>query len=88
LSSKKGIRWSPPETKKEDKHDKGERLEFADNGKPKRVVEYLVLQRRVLSGKEDRDWKAWGFAKESTPERIEDDAVYWRRVLNEQAAGA
>jgi hypothetical protein len=87
-ASRNGIRWSPPEVNKENKSEKEDKVEFADNGKLKRVVEYLVLQRRVISGKEDRDWKAWGFAKESTPERIEDDAVYWRRVLNEQAAGA
>jgi protein MBA1 len=87
-SSKKGIRWSPSDAKKEEGSGKEDKVEFADNGKPRRVVEYLVLQRRVISGKEDTEWKAWGFAKESTPESIEDDAVYWRKMLNGQAAEA
>jgi protein MBA1 len=59
---------------------------FEDNGVPKTVVEYLVLQKRVIRGKEE-DWKVWGFAEESTPERIEKDEEYWRKTLDLQAAG-
>jgi protein MBA1 len=60
---------------------------FEDNGKAKQVVEYLVMQKRVIRGREERDWKVWGFAEESTPERIEADEEYWRRTLDLQAGG-
>ena len=62
------------------------RDEFPDNGKPKKVVEYLVMQKRVIRGREE-DWKVWGFAEESTPERLEDDEEYWRRTLDLQVSG-
>jgi protein MBA1 len=62
------------------------RGEFPDNGKPKKVVEYLVMQKRVIRGREE-DWKVWGFARESTPERLEDDAEYWRKTLDMQVSG-
>lgn len=60
---------------------------FVDNGVKKTVVEYLVLQKRVIRGQEE-DWKIWGFAQESTPAIMEKDEKYWREVLNYQAGGA
>ena len=60
--------------------------EFMDNGEVKKVVEYLVMQRRVIRGVEE-DWKIWGFAMESTPERIKMDEQYWKRTLDLQTAG-
>jgi protein MBA1 len=62
--------------------------EFLDNGKTKKVTEYLVLQRRVINGREDPDWKAWGFAQESTPEKVAEDQAYWAKTLNAQVADA
>ncbi|EUC47739.1 hypothetical protein COCMIDRAFT_34806 [Bipolaris oryzae ATCC 44560] len=58
-----------------------------ENVVPKTVTEYLVLQKRVIRGKED-DWKVWGFAEESTPSVIERDQEYWRKMLDMQAGGA
>lgn len=49
------------------------------------VVEYLVMQTRVMHGKEE-EWKVWGFAGETTPAKMEDDEVYWRKMLDVQAA--
>lgn len=92
-SNMKGVKWLPAdvrtESRKETKDDdKVQRdVTFADNGKPRKVVEYLVLQRRVIKGQEE-DWKVWGFTQESTPARIEDDEAYWRKTLNSHAAGA
>lgn len=57
--------------------------EFVDNGKQKTVVEYLVLQKRVIRGREE-EWKVWGFAEESTPQKIEEDEEYWRKTLDIQ----
>lgn len=54
---------------------------------PKTVVDYLVLQKRVIRGKEE-DWKVWGFAEESTPKIIERDQEYWRKMLDVQAGSA
>jgi protein MBA1 len=60
---------------------------FAENAEPKTVVDYLVLQKRVIRGKEE-EWKVWGFAEESTPSVIERDQEYWRKMLDVQAGGA
>ncbi|KAF1947288.1 hypothetical protein EJ02DRAFT_365530 [Clathrospora elynae] len=60
---------------------------FEDNGKPKTVVEYLVLQKRVIQGKEE-GWKVWGFTQESTPEVIKEDEEYWQKTLDSQVAGS
>lgn len=49
------------------------------------VVEFLVMQTRVLDGQEE-GWKVWGFASESTPAKIEEDEEYWRRMLDAQTA--
>jgi protein MBA1 len=90
-SSPKGLRWVPEQAAKKsrdvDKTSDRTSLEFADNGETKRVVEYLVLQKRVVKGKEE-DWKVWGFAQESTPEVIEEDDAYWRKTMAAQAEQA
>ncbi|USP82536.1 uncharacterized protein yc1106_09810 [Curvularia clavata] len=58
-----------------------------ENVVPKTVVDYLVLQKRVIRGKEE-EWKVWGFAEESTPKIIERDQEYWRKMLDVQAGSA
>jgi protein MBA1 len=82
--------WVPEEAKA--KLDQAAREEeardveaFVDNGKQTKVVEYLVLQRRLIGGKEE-DWKVWGFADVTTPESIEEDAAYWRKTLYSQVS--
>ncbi|KAH6620142.1 hypothetical protein C7974DRAFT_426350 [Boeremia exigua] len=52
------------------------------------VVEYVVLQTRVMEGKLDEEWKLWGFTTESTPARIEEDEAYWRKMLDMQTQAA
>lgn len=59
-----------------------------EKGKVETVVEYVVMQIRVMNGKEEDDWKLWGFASESTPAKIEEDEAYWRKMLDIQAASA
>ncbi|KAJ4373882.1 hypothetical protein N0V83_002621 [Neocucurbitaria cava] len=87
-----GLAWIPEEAKAKNVHavqqeEGGFTDEFLDNGKQKTVVEYLVLQMRVIRGKEEK-WKVWGFANESTPRTIEEDDIYWSKMLSVQAAGA
>ena len=36
-------------------------------GEPKKVTEYVVLQKRMIRGKED-PWKIWGMTEETKPE--------------------
>ncbi|KAJ4983503.1 hypothetical protein SVAN01_11018 [Stagonosporopsis vannaccii] len=62
--------------------------EAKEKGKVETVVEYVVMQTRVMDGKEEDDWKLWGFASESTPAKIEEDEAYWRKMLDIQAASA
>lgn len=57
-------------------------------GKVETVVEYVVMQTRVLDGKEEPDWKLWGFTSESTPAKIEEDEAYWKKMLDVQAQAA
>jgi protein MBA1 len=57
-----------------------------DQGEITRVVEYLVMQKRVINRKEDEKWKIWGFVEESTPQKLEDDDEYWRKYNSAQAA--
>ncbi len=59
----------------------------AEKAKVETVVEYVVMQTRVMEGKEE-DWKLWGFASESTPAKIEADEEYWRQMLDIQAGSA
>ncbi|KAF1830171.1 hypothetical protein BDW02DRAFT_573311 [Decorospora gaudefroyi] len=61
--------------------------EFPDNGVQKTVVEYLVLQRRVVKGIEE-DWKIWGFANESTPEELLKQEEHWANALHQQLRAA
>ena len=51
-------------------------------GKPKKVMEYVVLQKRILRGKEDQ-WKIWGTTEETKPEDVlrEDSATYSRAMV-------
>ena len=51
------------------------------------VVDYLVLQKRVVRGKEE-DWRVWGFTEESTPDVRERDQEYWRLMLDAQTGRA
>lgn len=67
--------------------DAVEVAEEEDAAVPKTVVDYLVLQKRVIRGKEE-EWKVWGFAEESTPSVKERDQEYWRKMLDVQAGGA
>lgn len=86
-SMPKGLHWKPAGTDQKVKDVvKGEKAMhgFMDNGVPKKVVEYIVLQTKVVKGKQE-DWKVWGFAEESTPQTIEEDAAYWRKTLSAQA---
>jgi protein MBA1 len=90
------LTWIPDEAKNSKR--KQTRIEDLEVEKPgrnnravkeetlKKVVEYLVLQKRVLNGVEDSTWKIWGFAEESTPNRLKGDAEYWRRTLDAHAA--
>ena len=50
----------------------------------KKVVEYMVIQKKFMQGKEDPHWKIWGFTQESTPESIAVDEEYWRHTLASQ----
>lgn len=47
----------------------------------KDVTEYLVLQKRVLLGVEDKEWKIQGFASETTLESIASDEKYIREMI-------
>lgn len=88
-SSLKGLKWAPKEAKSVESGTEVQQAgDFADNGKARGVVEYLVLQKRVIRGREEDEWKVWGFAQESTPEKIEEDELYWRKTLAAQAAEA
>jgi protein MBA1 len=59
--------------------------QFAKTGVKKTVVEYIVLQQRVVQGKPE-EWKVWGFTEESTPESVQEDEEYWRRTVDMQAS--
>ncbi|KZM23272.1 uncharacterized protein EKO05_0004453 [Ascochyta rabiei] len=91
VSKTRAPRWTPDQARKTKEvasvgaGDAEQKLEFTDNGKVQTVVEYLVMQTRVMEGKEE-DWKVWGFASESTPAKIEEDEQYWKKMLDIQAA--
>jgi protein MBA1 len=74
LGRQVNVSKSPGDTKQE------------DQGETKRVVEYLVMQKRVINGKEDKKWKIWGFVEESTLQKLEEDDEYWRKYNSAQAA--
>lgn len=66
-------------------------VEFADaqsKTERKKVVEYMVIQKKFTNGKEDPHWKIWGFTQESTPESLAIDEEYWRHTLNSQPSAA
>jgi protein MBA1 len=84
----RSLRWTPdyPETqtqKQPRQKQNRDRGTVVDNGQQREVVEYMVLQKRVIRGVEE-DWKIQGFAEPSTPEKIEEDDEYWRRSLAAQ----
>ena len=41
-------------------------------GEPKKVTEYVVLQKRMIRGKEE-SWKIWGMTEETKPEDVMQD---------------
>jgi protein MBA1 len=80
--------WAPLDVKKPETQAKSEpktKAVITNTETTKEVVEYLVLQKRVNRGIEDKHWKVWGFTQESTPERLEEDAEYWRKILSSTA---
>jgi protein MBA1 len=95
VRSAQGLPWIPDEVKNLKKNqarsedpraEVSGRVVEAVKGQPEKVVEYLVLQKRVLNGAEDSTWKIWGFAEESTPERLLSDAQYWSKTLDAHTA--
>ncbi|KAH9868256.1 hypothetical protein J1614_007328 [Plenodomus biglobosus] len=94
-SMRKQPAWIPEEAReklkqapKTDEAEKSKQLaaaeDFAHNGEIRTVVEYLVLQKRVIRGVE-QDWKILGFTEETTPERLKSDDEYWSKQLAVQA---
>ena len=49
-------------------------------GDTKEVCEYLVLQRRLMNGKES-PWLVWGTTNETTVDKLKDDERRWRGEL-------
>ena len=82
-------KWAPTQAQKTEVVSPAaeQSAEVQDKGKVQTVVEYLVMQTRVMDGKEE-DWKIWGFASESTPAKIEEDEQYWKKMLDIQSANA
>lgn len=81
-------RWTPAEARQKEPQetvDGSDSAEFPENGKPQTVIEYLVLQQRVVRGKQE-EWKVWGFAKESTPASLKRDDEFWRKTLDANLA--
>lgn len=85
---KRAPKWAPAHAQKAEVVSPAtQNVQIKDNGKVQTVVEYLVMQTRVVDGKEE-DWKIWGFTAESTPSRIEEDEQYWKRMLDIQTSNA
>lgn len=85
------LKWVPEEAQRKQvqqvqQEEGGFTGSASDSGTPTTVVEYLVLQKRVIRGREG-EWKVWGFAEETTPALLESDEAYWRRTLDTQVAG-
>ncbi len=51
-------------------------------GEPKKMMEYVVLQKRILRGKEE-PWKIWGMTEETKPEDVlqEESANYSQAMV-------
>lgn len=86
--------WSPhghtvkPSSQSEDVVDDAA-VEYVggQNGKErKKVVEYMVIQKKYMNGKQDPHWKIWGFTQESTPVSVAQDEEYWRHTLSSQTS--
>jgi protein MBA1 len=83
--------WAPLDVKKSEPKAKSKPKTKAvtkNTETTKEVVEYFVLQKRVNRGVEDKQWKVWGFTQESTPERLEEDSEYWRKILSSTAGAS
>ncbi|KAJ4413280.1 hypothetical protein N0V91_000255 [Didymella pomorum] len=72
---------------KKDVAKKDVEVEKAEQKQTQTVVEYLVMQTRVMGGNTE-DWKIWGFAGETTPAKMEEDEAYWKKMLDIQASAA
>ncbi|RMZ72904.1 mitochondrial inner membrane mba1 [Pyrenophora seminiperda CCB06] len=95
----KDLVWMPDAARESMRRERKEKAEsgevhmrkgkdsLLDNEKKQTVVEYLVLQKRVIRGEEE-NWKVWGFTQESMPANIKEDEKYWRNMLNYQVGGA
>ncbi|KAF2703947.1 hypothetical protein K504DRAFT_463019 [Pleomassaria siparia CBS 279.74] len=46
------------------------------------VTEYLVLQKRVLRGREDKHWRIWGFTSETTLDSIKRDERWQKQLVD------
>ncbi|KAF2176170.1 hypothetical protein K469DRAFT_35077 [Zopfia rhizophila CBS 207.26] len=66
----KELAWTPDGVQPEEVKDEVEEKE-------ENVVEYVVLQRRMVRGQEE-DWLVWGFADETTTEKIREDEEFER----------
>ncbi|KAF1934340.1 uncharacterized protein M421DRAFT_415374 [Didymella exigua CBS 183.55] len=77
-------KWTPSASTKKDMAAESTKVK-AETRQSQTVVEYLVMQTRVMDGKEE-EWKIWGFADETTPAKMEEDETYWRKMLAIQSA--
>lgn len=86
----RSLAWSPDGTAVEAKSGKEESqgdlssMSLPFERHEQDVVEYVVLQRRMLKGVEE-PWKLWGFADKTTLQRIRDDEEM-QAAMNEYAA--
>ncbi|KAF2867175.1 hypothetical protein BDV95DRAFT_582723 [Massariosphaeria phaeospora] len=77
--------WTPAGFAPEAPKDEDDALyQPIDSVTTKRVREYIVLQKRMMRGVEDKDWKVLGFAEETTPESIAADEEHEKRLLDQQ----
>ncbi|KAJ4325640.1 hypothetical protein N0V94_000595 [Neodidymelliopsis sp. IMI 364377] len=82
----RALKWAPQNAKKEaDAVEVVEPRVKPQTSEVQTVVEYLVMQTRVIEGKEE-DWKIWGFTTETTPAKMDEDELYWKRMLDVQSA--
>lgn len=80
-------KWVPEEVQRKVEQHKKEQMNVKDQGEEIRrdqgevrnVTEYMVMQKRIISGSEDPKWRIWGFTVESTPRRLEEEEEYWQR---------
>lgn len=81
----RGLAWMP-ESARAGRHAAGAKSNAAAKQTVRdTVVEYVVMQTRVMRGKPE-DWKLWGFTKATTPEILQEDEDYWARTLQAQTS--